>query len=252
MRELNNMSNFTTSLEKTAQELRAGRPAIFPTDTVCGVGVSVLHAQTPAALYELKRRPAKKPIAWLVGGVDDLQHYGEGVPEYALALAQEFWPGALTLVVYARAAVPQAYLCGGTVVNNSGANAKTLGLRCPASPAVLQLIEKVGSPLCTTSANFSGDPAPTSVQDLDPAFARDMCVLGAHGAEGSETCERAESDTRGSEGSKVSSFSAATAPSPPSGTSSTVIDCTGAAPKILREGSITEKQIMRLIAHVLR
>ena len=233
------MSNFTTSLEKTAQELRAGRPAIFPTDTVCGVGVSVLHAQMPAALYELKRRPAKKPIAWLVGGVDDLQHYGEGVPEYALALAQEFWPGALTLVVYARAAVPQAYLCGGTVVNNSGANAKTLGLRCPASPAVLQLIEKVGSPLCTTSANFSGDPAPTSVQDLDPAFARDMCVLGAHGAEGRK-------------GGEPSAFNTAATPSPPSGTSSTVIDCTGAAPKILREGSITKEQIMRLIAHVLR
>lgn len=233
------MSNFTTSLEKTAQELRAGRPAIFPTDTVCGVGVSVLHAQMPAALYELKRRPAKKPIAWLVGGVDDLQHYGEGVPEYALALAQEFWPGALTLVVYARAAVPQAYLCGGTVVNNSGANAKTLGLRCPASPAVLQLIEKVGGPLCTTSANFSGDPAPTSVQDLDPAFARDMCVLGAHGAEGRK-------------GGEPSAFNTAATPSPPSGTSSTVIDCTGAAPKILREGSITKEQIMRLIAHVLR
>ena len=242
------MSNFTTSLEKMAQELRAGRPAIFPTDTVCGVGVSVLHAQTPAALYELKHRPAKKPIAWLVGGAADLQHYGEGVPEYALALAQEFWPGALTLVVYARAAVPQAYLCGGIVANNSGVNAKTLGLRCPASPAVLQLIEKVGGPLCTTSANFSGDPAPTSVQDLDPAFARDMCVLDLHGAE-SSTVSRENAPEKPPAAASSTCDPSAT---PPSGTSSTVIDCTSSTPKILRLGSITEKQIMRLIAHVLR
>ncbi len=194
--------------------MRAGEPAVFPTDTVVGVGVSVLHAQTPDALYKLKHRLADKPIAWLIGGVCDLQLYGENLPSYVFALAEKFWPGALTLVVSASAKVPKAFLC---------ARNKTIGLRCPNSNIVLSLIEEIDGPLCVTSANYSGKPAPMNMADLDKTFAKNIPVLDVQ-----------------INNSELKSNSS-------SGIASTVVDCTGENPVVLREGSITKQQIMNAL-----
>ena len=94
-----------STIEAAAAALKRGKPVVFPTDTVYGVGVAVGAAESPQVLYDLKRREDKKPIAWLVGEVDDLARYGRAVPELAFALARTFWPGPLTLVVKASAAV---------------------------------------------------------------------------------------------------------------------------------------------------
>ena len=57
---------------EAVEALKAGKAVVFPTDTVYGLGVSVEHARTPRAIYDLKQRDAGKPIAWLVGGVEAL------------------------------------------------------------------------------------------------------------------------------------------------------------------------------------
>ena len=72
---------------EAVEALKAGKAVVFPTDTVYGLGVSVEHARTPRAIYDLKQRDAGKPIAWLVGGVEALDEYGVEVPDYARALA---------------------------------------------------------------------------------------------------------------------------------------------------------------------
>lgn len=186
-----------STIEKAAASLKTGEAVIFPTDTVYGLGVLPSAADSPSLLFELKERPQDKPVAWLVGRVEDLARYGENIPEYALDLAKKHWPGALTLIVNASAQVPSAY----------SSDANTIGLRMPNSATALQLIELAGAPLATTSANISGKPAPACAGDLD----QELCNRVACIVYGNE-CEV--------------------------GIASTVVDCTGDEPVVLRQGSV--------------
>lgn len=145
------------SLRDVAASLQQGRPAIFPTDTLFGLGVSVQHAKSPQALYDIKQRESQKPIAWLVGDVRDLDVYGSALSPATCALAQVFWPGPLTLIVQASAEVPTAFR----------SDAGTIGLRMPAHEAALDLIRTVGCPLATTSANLSGHANAASFEAIE-------------------------------------------------------------------------------------
>lgn len=144
-------------IEACVQALREGKPAVFPTDTVYGIGVSVRHVQTPQAIYDIKKRAAGKPISWLVGSPDALDEYGVDVPARARELAKAHWPGALTIIVKASEAVPAAFRAGNG----------TIGMRMPASETALELIRGVGSPLATSSANISGGVDPRAYADVD-------------------------------------------------------------------------------------
>ena len=184
-------------MEQAGEAARRGNPIVFATDTVPGLGVAVDFAADPQELYRIKGRPSDKPIAWLVGGVDDLLNYGEGVPDYAFDLAKRFWPGALTLVVRASAAVPPAYV----------SEAGTIALRMPDSKAALALIAATGCPFATTSANVSGEDTPARAEDVDGRITSQVAWILSDNAA-------------------------------PSGVASTVIDCTGAEPRILRQGGV--------------
>ena len=225
----------TCDIARAASVLRAGATAIFETDTVCGIGVSVAHAHSPAALFEAKGRPDGKPVAWLVGAPADLGAFGRRVPAYAYELARAHWPGALTLVVEAAASVPGAF-----------ASAEgTIGLRMPDHTGVLALISELGCPLATSSANLSGEPAVATLCDVSPALLeRAGCVLEfpvpAHadlqgrascGADGA--CASAGSGIR-----EAATPGAGCAPAHAPVLASTVVDCTGARPRLLRAGSV--------------
>ena len=145
------------TLKNVIAALEAGRAAIFPTDTVYGLGVAVRYAKTPQELFDLKHRAADKPIAWLVGDREDLDRYGEDVSDEAHRFVEEGWPGALTVIVKASSEVPQAFQSA----------QGTIGLRMPASETALALIREVG-PLATSSANLSGASVPRSFDDIAP------------------------------------------------------------------------------------
>ncbi len=219
--------------ERACSILRDGHALVFPTDTVVGIGVSVEHASGTGELFAAKRRPADKPVAWLVGGASALDAWGCNVPGYAYALAEAFWPGAVTLVVPSTHGVLTELNAGNGRGDRDGhggrdapalrtaaatQGAGTLGMRMPACACVLDLIEAVGSPLATTSANFSGSAAPSTLDELDPAFARGLPVLDAR-------CDQ------------------------PSAVASTVIDCTASSPRVLRAGTITASDIEEVLAH---
>ena len=148
--------------------LREGKPIVFPTDTVYGIGIAVRYAQSLQAIYDIKQRDAGKPIAWLVGGVNALDDYGADVSQESHALAEKHWPGALTLIVKAAATVPPAFLPA------SG----SIGLRMPASEGALELIRAVG-PIATSSANLSGGSDPRAFADLDPVLLAQVAVAVA-------------------------------------------------------------------------
>ena len=217
------------SRDEAARALAAGGAVVFPTDTVFGLGVSVGAAAGPQLLYDLKHRDAGKPVAWLVEGPEALDVYGEDVPAYARRLAEAFWPGGLTLVVRASDAVPPAFQ----------SPAGTIGLRMPASEAALGLIRAAGCPLAVTSANLSGASDTARVEDLDRAlvartaglYLPDDAVAAASIAP--DLAEAAPS------ASACYATSDQPVPSPASGTASTVLDCTGEAPRVLRAGTLT-------------
>ena len=153
----------TDSIINAINILKAGRSAIFPTDTVYGIGVAVEYAASPQAIYNAKQRDEDKPIAWLVDGPEALDEYGVDVPEKVYRLADCHWPGALTIVVKASDKVPEAF---------RGPNG-TIGLRMPDNDTALRLIRVVG-PIAASSANVSGGEAPCKAADLDPELVK--CV----------------------------------------------------------------------------
>ena len=197
-----------SSLQEAVAALEGGHAAVFPTETVYGLGVSVAAVEGPDVLFELKGRSREKPVAWLVGSASDLEVYGCDVPAYARALADAFWPGPLTLIVRASDAVPPAFCSA----------AGTIGLRMPDSADALALVRTLGSPLATTSANLAGAPAPASAAELDSALTE--CVGAV---------------VLGSEPARV-------------GVASTVLDCTGARPLLVREGFVTSADIDAALA----
>ena len=185
--------------------LADGRACIFPTDTVYGVGVAVHAASGPAILFDVKRRDAGKPIAWLIGSIDDLRRYGKNLPPAACELARRFWPGALTLIVEASDAVPASYR------SESG----SIGLRMPANETTLALIRRIGSPLATTSANISGRAAVSRFESLDEELLASVGYALRDPVESSH-----------------------------SGVASTVIDCTSGGLTLVREGGIPFEEML--------
>ena len=156
----------TEASRRAIDELKAGRAVIFPTDTVCGLGVAPRYAESLQEIYDLKRRSASKPIAWLVGSPKDLDRYGVGVTDSLRRLVEEAWPGALTIIVKASAEVPPAFQ------SEQG----TIGLRMPASSTALALINEVG-PLATSSANRAGSQSPRSIDDVDPSLLNEVAAF---------------------------------------------------------------------------
>lgn len=141
-----------------ATVLRDGGIAVFPTETVYGLGALADSCFGPHELFEVKVRPEGLPIPLLVETEDALDKYGVEVPEYAYNLARAFWPGAVTLVVKASDAVSKDFRAADG----------TIGLRSPNHEVVMELIQAAGGPLYTTSANTHGNPAPGSFDDLEP------------------------------------------------------------------------------------
>lgn len=218
------------SRDEAARALADGNAVVFPTDTVFGLGVSVGAAAGPQLLYDLKHRDAGKPVAWLVEGPEALDVYGRDVPAYARRLAETFWPGGLTLVVRASDAVPAAFQ----------SPAGTIGLRMPASEAALGLIRAAGCPLAVTSANLSGAADAARAEDLDRALV--ARTAGVYLSDDSLSHSAATGTAGDSDAPSASARFAAgdrLVPPPASGTASTVLDCTGEAPRVLRAGALT-------------
>lgn len=218
------------ALEEATRALAVGNAVIFPTDTVFGLGVSVSAAPGPQLLYDLKHRDAGKPVAWLVEGPEALDVYGRDVPVYARRLAETFWPGGLTLVVRASDAVPAAFQ----------SPARTIGLRMPASEAALGLIRAAGCPLAVTSANLSGAADTARAEGLDRALV--ARTAGVYLSDDSLSHSAATGTAGDSDAPSASARFAAgdrLVPPPASGTASTVLDCTGEAPRVLRAGALT-------------
>jgi L-threonylcarbamoyladenylate synthase len=132
-------------LTQMASDLAGGAVAIFPTETVYGIGTSVFSPSGIRRIYALKGRGARKPLALLVASLEAARPLVETIPAEALGLAKRFWPGPLTLVLKAS---PLGRLITGGLA--------TIGVRIPDHPIALSILRKAGIPLAVTSVNRSG------------------------------------------------------------------------------------------------
>jgi len=150
-------------LQSAVERLRAGEVVAIPTDTVYGLAASLNSPGAIAQIYQMKGRPADKPLPILGGSLEQLTSLSTQ-PELWLPLARHFWPGPLTLVVPAAPGLPPG------VVGQDG----TVALRWPGGVLVGQLLSATG-PLAVTSANRSGQPPATRWEEIS-----DWPVLRAH------------------------------------------------------------------------
>ena len=135
--------------------LKSGGVVAFPTDTVYGVGVDPFQPEAVRKLYTIKGRPIDKPIPILVGSVADVERIAQNLPSTFSQLAEQFWPGGLTLIVEAKSLPPEVTAGGDTV-----------GVRMPDHPLALALLQRFGGAIATTSANKSDEPPATSAEEV--------------------------------------------------------------------------------------
>ncbi|GIW41715.1 MAG: hypothetical protein KatS3mg076_2292 [Candidatus Binatia bacterium] len=147
-------------LEEVVSVLRAGGVLVYPTETFYGLGASVESPEGVRKLVRLKVRPPEKPIAVLVSGFEMVERVADRFSAAARRLAERFWPGPLTLVLPARPHVSPLLTAG------SG----TIGVRWSSHALATSIVEALGAPLTTPSANPSGEPPPVRIEEARAYF----------------------------------------------------------------------------------
>jgi L-threonylcarbamoyladenylate synthase len=195
-----------------ARALSDGFLVAFPTETVYGLGADATNAAAVARIYEVKGRPVDHPLIVHLSSSQGMSQWAQEIPSYAQALAQAFWPGPMTLVLK-RSDLAGDFITGGQ---------DTVGVRVPGHPVALELLaayEKLGGKgVAAPSANRFGKVSPTAAKAV-----RDE--LSEHFGQHDVILEGGPSEV---------------------GIESTIIDCTGKAPSILRPGAITPEMITRV------
>ena len=144
-----------TVIAEAARIIAAGGVVALPTDTLYGLAVDPCNAAAVERLFQVKQRPAEKPISLLISDRAMLREWVVDVTPEAKCLMDAFWPGPLTLI-FKGAALPDRLTAG----------TGTIAIRLPSDPFLVRLIEAVGRPITATSANLSGGPDLHSAQQV--------------------------------------------------------------------------------------
>ena len=140
------------AVAEAAEILRGGGLLGIPTETVYGLGANGLDGAAVRRIFEAKGRPQDNPLILHIPDAAWLTRYCEDVPEVAWRLAEEFWPGPLTMILRRKPCVP----------NETTAGLDTVGMRCPDHGATLAVIRAADVPVAAPSANRSGRPSCTT------------------------------------------------------------------------------------------
>lgn len=189
------------ALQRALDILKNGGLVAFPTDTVYGVGALAFDGRAVESIYTAKDRPAEKAIPVLIADESDLEKVGVDIPAIAHRLATRFWPGPLTVLVPKKPTLPASVSATDTV-----------GVRIP-DHAVTRALLRAAGPMAVTSANISGQPSPSTAEDVFAQLNGRIPLI----IDGGKT---------------------------PGGTPSTLVDCTGENIRILREGPLSLEELL--------
>lgn len=147
-------------LREAAEVIRRGGVVLYPSDTIYGLGCDPFQNQAVDRLFELKGRPRDKGVLLLVPHPDWVHRLVEAIPSRYWELTRRFWPGPLTVLLPARSDL------GTGIVGEEG----KVGIRYPDTPFLQQWMEEIPGPLVSTSANRSGEPPQTRIEELRRQF----------------------------------------------------------------------------------
>ena len=193
-------------LKEISKIIKDGGIVVFPTETVYGIGTNGLNKESISRLYEVKQRPTNKPISLLVSSIDMVDMVAKDITDMEYRLMKKFFPGPLTIILKKKSIVP----------DNLTNNTDTVGIRMPDNIIARKLIEYANVPIATPSANISGNPSGTNINNIMEDF-KDKVDYYIDGGQ-----------------SKL-------------GIGSTIVKIENGYPLILREGSISKEQILECL-----
>ena len=201
------------SIQKAAEQLKAGHLVAFPTETVYGLGADASNEEAVKRIYEVKGRPTNHPLIIHVSSINGLEVWAQNIPEYAVILARAFWPGPMTLILN-RKDTAKDFVTG---------SQDSVGIRVPRDRIALELLLRFetlgGLGIAAPSANRFGQVSPTSSNDVQDE-------IGRYLSDNDLILEGGQSEI---------------------GIESTIIDCRNKNPIIMRPGSITASMIESVI-----
>jgi L-threonylcarbamoyladenylate synthase len=204
------------TISNAAQALINGHLVAFPTETVYGLGADATNERAVSRIYSVKGRPVGHPLIVHISSINKLDQWATDIPDYAIKLAREFWPGPMTLIL-PRTELAKDFVTGGQ--NN-------VGLRVPDQPIALALLKKFedmgGQGIAAPSANRFGAVSPTTAGAVLEELGKDLhlhdlvldggqCLVGIE---------------------------------------STIINCSGSTPNILRPGTLSQEKINALLGKI--
>ena len=196
-------------LRQSAEKLKAGDLIAFPTETVYGIGADAENKDAVARMYQVKNRPANHPVIVHIAELNDVDYWAKDVPEYAINLMRDFWPGPMTLLLKRRE-VAGNFLTGAQEI---------VGLRIPANSLALGLLNEFkavgGMGIAAPSANRYGAVSPTTAEAVSQELS-EYLLPGDQILDGGPCLV---------------------------GVESTIIDCSSDNPMILRPGSVSAEMI---------
>ncbi len=142
-------------IKKAADILKGGGIVVYPTETVYGIGANIFSEQALKKVFGIKKRNSNKPISVAVSSfkmMNELVIIGEKEQDFI----NKFMPGPVTILFKKKKSVPDMMTPGTDLV----------GIRYPGHRIAIELIERAGVPITSTSANFSGDEPPHSVDEI--------------------------------------------------------------------------------------
>ena len=194
-----------------AKLLREGELVAIPTETVYGLGADGLNEAAVRRIFVAKGRPQDNPLILHISEPAELNRYCHDIPACAWVLAERFWPGPLTMVLPVRPLVPKRTTAG----------LCTVAIRCPQTEITREIIRLAGVPVAAPSANLSGKPSTTTAAH----------VLHDYGKNGP--------------------LAAIVDAGPCSvGVESTIVDLTGARPRLLRPGGVTPEALLAVLGEL--
>ncbi|MCH9653083.1 MAG: threonylcarbamoyl-AMP synthase [Planctomycetes bacterium] len=147
--------------------IRAGELVAFATETVYGLGANALDSEAVARIFEVKQRPHFDPLIVHISNVNQLDQLTLGLSKQAEKLAEQFWPGPLTLVVPKTEVVPDLVTSG----------LGSVAIRIPAHPIARQLLEATKLPIAAPSANKFGCLSPTLAQHVEEQLGNEIKLI---------------------------------------------------------------------------
>ena len=164
------------TIQQAARILRDGGVAVFPTETVYGVGADIRNVDAARRVFGLKnRKPSQSLMAHCASSVQMFEYVAK-VPEWAQPLINRFWPGPLAMIFRSTDKVPSVVTGGG----------RTIGIRMVGHPVARDLLEELGAPIAGTSANRHGEPATSRFAAVNPSLLEQVDVALDAGLCGSD------------------------------------------------------------------